>query len=121
MSSLSRLNDSSRTLGSQSTPTPSSLSINNIRTIVTETGGSMTYPGAGIAVSNGALWLPSIVDNSAHWNTAYGWGDHSTIGYLTSETDPVFTASDAAGITSSDITNWNTAYGWGDHSDYIKL
>lgn len=116
MSSLSRLNDSSRTLGSQSTPTPSSLSINNIRTIVTETGGSMTYPGAGIAVSNGALWLPSIVDNSAHWNTAYGWGDHSTIGYLTSETDPVFTASDAAGITSSDITNWNIAYGWGDHS-----
>jgi hypothetical protein len=30
-------------------------------------------------------------------------------GYLTSytETDPVFTASAAAGITSNDITNWN--------------
>lgn len=28
-------------------------------------------------------------------------------GYITSETDPVFNASAAAGITSSDITNWN--------------
>jgi len=39
-------------------------------------------------------------------------------GYLTSytETDPVFTASPASGITSTNITNWNTAYGWGDHS-----
>ncbi len=27
--------------------------------------------------------------------------------YLTSETDPVFTASASAGISSSDITNWN--------------
>ena len=35
---------------------------------------------------------------------------------LQSETDPVFTASDAAGITSTDITNWDTAYGWGNHA-----
>ena len=32
------------------------------------------------------------------------------------ETDPVFSASDAASITSTNITNWNTAYNWGDHS-----
>ena len=39
-------------------------------------------------------------------------------GYLTSytETDPVFGASVASGITNTNITNWNTAYGWGDHS-----
>lgn len=39
-------------------------------------------------------------------------------GYLTSytETDPVYSAAPAAGITSLNITNWNTAYGWGDHS-----
>lgn len=29
-------------------------------------------------------------------------------GYLTSESDPVFSSSAAAGITSSDITNWNS-------------
>lgn len=32
------------------------------------------------------------------------------------ETDPVFSASAAFSITTTDITNWNTAYGWGDHS-----
>src|SRR6056300_1520399 len=39
-------------------------------------------------------------------------------GYLTSytETDPIFSASPAFGITSTNITNWNTAYGWGDHA-----
>ena len=54
----------------------------------------------------------------SNWDTAYGWGDHSVEGYLTSytETDPVFTASPANGITSTNISNWNTAYGWGDHS-----
>lgn len=32
------------------------------------------------------------------------------------ETDPVFTASDAFDITSSDITNWDDAFGWGNHA-----
>jgi hypothetical protein len=56
--------------------------------------------------------------NSTQWSTAYGWGDHSTQGYLTSytETDPVYSVAPAAGITSTNISNWNTAYGWGDHS-----
>lgn len=51
-------------------------------------GGSMVYPGAGIAVSTGSAWGTSITDNSANWNTAYGWGDHSTVGYLTSADIP---------------------------------
>ena len=39
-----------------------------------------------------------------------------------SETDPVFTASPAFGITSTNITQWNTAYGWGNHvnAGYLK-
>ena len=36
--------------------------------------------------------------------------------YLTSESDPVFTASPAGGITSTQVTNWDTAYGWGNHA-----
>lgn len=32
------------------------------------------------------------------------------------ETDPVFLASEAATILSSDTSNWNTAYGWGNHA-----
>ncbi|UCH88837.1 MAG: hypothetical protein JSV49_11445 [Thermoplasmata archaeon] len=54
--------------------------------------------------------------NSNDWNTAYGWGDHASAGYLTSESDPIFTGSAAYGITSTKISNWDTAYVWGDHS-----
>jgi hypothetical protein len=33
------------------------------------------------------------------------------------ETDPVFAASPAAGITASNTLNWDAAYSWGDHLD----
>lgn len=45
-----------------------------------------------------------------NWNTAYGWGDHASGGYITSESDPIFTASAAYSITSGDLTNWGSAY-----------
>ena len=45
---------------------------------------SMVYPSAGIALSTGSAWGTSITDNSANWNTAYGWGNHASGGYLTS-------------------------------------
>lgn len=53
-----------------------------------------------------------------NWETAYGWGNHAGMGYLTSytETDPLFTVSPANGITSTNITNWETAYSWGNHA-----
>jgi hypothetical protein len=35
----------------------------------------------------------------------------TTQGYLTSESDPIFVASDAYGITGTNISNWNDAYG----------
>lgn len=42
-------------------------------------GGTMIYPGAGIPISTGAAWETSITNNSANWNTAYGWGDHKVM------------------------------------------
>lgn len=63
--------------------------------------------------------------NKTDWDTAFGWGNHALVGYLTSftETDPIFTASDAFDISSTDISNWNTAFGWGDHAseNYAKV
>lgn len=60
------------------------------------------------------------------WNTAYSWGDHSLVGYLTSynETDPCFVASSAHEINDVNITSWNTAYTHSQdntqaHSDYL--
>jgi hypothetical protein len=44
---------------------------------------SMIYPSAGIALSTGSAWGSSITNNSANWNTAYGWGNHASAGYLT--------------------------------------
>jgi hypothetical protein len=49
----------------------------------TFTINSMVYPGAGIALSTGTAWGTSITDNSANWNTAFGWGNHASGGYLT--------------------------------------
>ena len=36
------------------------------------------------------------------------------------ETDPVYVASPANGITGTNINNWNTAYGWGNHSGLYR-
>lgn len=47
-------------------------------------GGSMTYPGAGIALSTGSSWGTSITNNSSNWNTAYSWGNHSGLYLLLS-------------------------------------
>jgi len=89
-----------------------------IKNVVEDTtpqlGGTLDANGNSIDMGTNDITDTKV----GQWDTAYGWGDHSTAGYLTSftETDPVFTASDAAGITSTDISNWNTAYGWGDHA-----
>ena len=37
-------------------------------------------------------------------------------GFISTELDPVFSVSAAAGVTSGNISNWNAAYGWGNHA-----
>lgn len=41
------------------------------------------------------------------------------VGYITSytETDPIFSASPAATISLSKLSEWDTAYSWGNHAD----
>lgn len=80
--------------------------------------------------------------NISNWNTAFSWGNHATVGYLTAasltayllkstadttyqakgnyltsftELDPTV-SSYVKGITSSYFTNGNTAYSWGNHA-----
>ena len=55
--------------------------------------------------------------NQTNWDTAYGWGNHATAGYLTSftETDPTV-PTHVKTITTTEKSNWNTAYGWGNHA-----
>ena len=66
-----------------------------------------------------------------NWDTSYGWGNHASAGYLTSETshsdvvvdsDFVSTGLIKRGASSGQYSiitdasnNWNTAFGWGNH------
>lgn len=61
--------------------------------------------------------IAALTGNGFLKKTGGTWAmDSST--YLTSytETDPVFVASEAYNITSTDTANWDNAYGWGNHS-----
>lgn len=90
---------------------------------------------SGIAnanVSNIATNAADIIIVSGIANTTYGWGDHSSAGYLTSETSHsdvlvdgdfgsqgIMKRGASAGnysIITDNSSNWNTAYSWGDHS-----
>ena len=64
---------------------------------------SMIYPAAGIALSTGSAWGTSITNNSANWNTAFGWGNHASAGYLTGITSLLVT--NALGFTPYNSTN----------------
>jgi len=42
------------------------------------------FSSNGLMKRSGAGTYTIVTDNSGNWNTAYGWGDHGTQGYLTS-------------------------------------
>ena len=42
--------------------------------------------------------------NSSDWNAAYGWGDHSSAGYLTAEADTLDSVTDRGATTDNSVT-----------------
>lgn len=68
--------------------------------------GAMVYPSIGIAVSTGSGWDTSITDNSADWNTAYGWGNHASAGYITASSTNTLTNK------SGNISQWTNDSGY---------
>jgi hypothetical protein len=87
----------------------------SVPTGLTVSGNPITTSGTLAVTYDTDYSIPTNTSQS-NWDTAYGWGDHALAGYLTTETDPVFTVSPAAGITNTQVSNWDTAYGWGDHA-----
>jgi len=53
------------------------------------------FASAGIMKTDGAGTYSIATDNSANWDTAYGWGDHSIQGYVTANQEKSFTVHTA--------------------------
>jgi len=74
--------------------------------IAPPSGGSMIYPsGSGIPlIVSGTSWGTTITDNSANWNTAYGWGNHASAGYQTSTAilNSFAALTNSAGVLTND-------------------
>ena len=71
---------------------------------------SMVYPSAGIALSSETGWGTSIVNNSANWNTAFGWGNHASAGYV-----PYTGATTDVDLGIRSLTNFSLT------SKYVKI
>ena len=77
--------------------------------------------GTGIALTDISVTTASAGTAALTYNNVSGvftYTPPDVSSFLTSftETDPVYSASPAAGILSSNISNWDTAYGWGNHA-----
>lgn len=100
--------------------------------IVGGTNTTVGYSAGGVVTINSSdtTYMSSDFDHDAltnyvaaehvDWTVSQGATNIHADNFV--ETDPIFNASDAAGITAADIDNWNTAYGFGNHGTqgYVK-
>jgi len=96
---------------------------NALTTYLTQANASTTYLTSADATAtyatNASLadYLTTLDASNLYLTQATASSSYQPIGsYLTSESDPVFTASESYNITSASTSAWNDAYGWGDHS-----
>ena len=78
---------------------------------------NLSAGNATFTVDQGSVGTASLSYDNNTGIISYTPPDLSS--YLTSftETDPIFGASPASGITAGNITEWNAAYTWGDHNN----
>lgn len=92
--------------------TSGSVTLNHSNSITAGTiGSSSASQGSTVAIPY------ATYDSNGHI-TGKGTHTHTITGFLTAETDPVFSASSAAGISPSDISNWN---GKADTTGFFKI
>ena len=115
--------------------TATDLNVFSATTAAASGGGSLTYNSStgeftltppnlstyltsvGVINNHTDVNITNIANNQLlRYNSSSTDWENWTPNFLTSETDPVFSASPAGSITSTNVTNWNTAYGWGNHA-----
>ena len=76
----------------------------------------------GVAATDYALFSDTISDLTCStdgevlaWDASASAWTCTAVTSGGAETDPVYTASPAAGVTNLGLSNWDTAFGWGDH------
>src|SRR5690606_2522733 len=70
-----------------------------VRGMFSNTVTGLSYNSStGVTSLTGGYVIP-LSASTSEWATAYGWGDHSAEGYLTTESDPIFSGSAAFGIS----------------------
>ena len=100
--------------------------LNVVEDTTPQLGGTLDANGNTIDMGTNIL----TDTNLGQFITAYGWGDHGSAGYLTSQTshsdvvvdgdfssNGIMTRTGAGSYTmlTNNSSNWNTAYSWGDH------
>ncbi len=79
------------------------------------------FGSAGIMATDGAGTYSIVTDNSANWNTAYGWGDHSAAGYTSYADSDVDTHLNQSNPTAGYVLSWNGSdYAWVDNAGYTN-
>jgi hypothetical protein len=115
----------------------------SVPTGLSVSGSPVTTSGTLAVTLTSGYSIPTTAKQT-EWDTAYGWGNHASAGYLTSETYTGTVTSVAATVptgftvsgspitssgtlalgfdtgyslpTTAKQTNWDTAYGWGNHA-----
>jgi hypothetical protein len=115
----------------------------SVPTGLSVSGSPVTTSGT-LAVTYSTGYAIPTTAKQTEWDTAYGWGNHASAGYLTSETYTGTVTSVAATVptgftvsgspvtssgtlalgfdtgyslpTTAKQTNWDTAYSWGNHA-----
>jgi len=83
-----------------------------------QSGGSMVYPGAGIALSTGEAWGSPVANNSATWNNAQAGHANLTSLAALSYVSASFVKMTAAGTFALDTATYNN-YTHPNHSGQV--
>ena len=83
----------------------------------------LPHNSSALQYKNNRIWNESdFADNSANWNTAYGWGDHSTAGYSGfnfGTSDLTFQGADPGDIVWKDAAGTETHRLWSGSTSHL--